>query len=633
MNYDLKVIKKKFGENMMKLSRELFPTLLEEKGLLSGLFLDNFNPSKTLYDDIKKNHLEKEFKMFIYSFLNEDEVIENSKKTPKELFEEEGYDFYECKTEEDIQKFKKYYARGEELCTFKGKRLDKCYVFFAVKKNVDEIKRENFKNPIREDEYGTSVMSIQFTKDEAHTLSIKNRYNHALLEGNPDATYRNNLENIAPGLTKSFENTYGLVQFNPNTNFEMKNYVRGKDGKFYKYNYEINNIYYCTDNIIIDNFEVKKLPKERYIVMDYFILDMKEKKITLYDESINDSFVSSIKNIKKIDALKEDSNKMVIIIGEEGNMIIKLDPNDRIIEINNETLKSVSDNYFSKSKYIDKLYLNNVVEVGDNFLNKNKSLSKISMDNVKVIGKNFLEYNDSIEEISLLNVERIGYGFMFNSNNPKMKKINMPKVEIIGNSFMFSNYSVMEVFMPNVKSIGNNFFIFNSIISTLNLPLVETIGDSFLENNELLYKLYLPNVTNIGYNFLKKNQVLKKIVIPNVVELNTGALQFNNSLEELYVPKVVKIGDDVLKYNNTLTEFESLYLEEIGKNFLEYNRWLEKFIAPNLRKIGLYMLSVNDVLIDIYVSNLMDEYKDNLSKHMKEMLKQETPYTLKLVKQ
>lgn len=633
MNYDLKIIKKKFGENMMKLSRELFPTLLEEKGLLSGLFLNNFNPSKILYDDIKKNHLEKEFKMFIYSFLNEDEVIENSKKTPKELFEEEGYDFYKCKTEEDIQKFKKYYARGEELCTFKGKRLDKCYVFFVVKKNVDEIKRENFKNPIREDEYGTSVMSIQFTKDEAHTLSIKNRYNHALLEGNPDATYRNNLENIAPGLTKSFENTYGLVQFNPNTNFEMKNYVRAKDGKFYKYNYEINNIYYCTDNIIIDNFEVKKLPKERYIVMDYFILDMKDKKITLYDESLNDSFVSSIKNIKKIDVLKEDSNKIVVIIGEEGNMIIKLDLNDRIIEINNETLKSVSDNYFSKSKYIDKLYLNNVVEVGDNFLNKNKSLSKISMDNVKIIGKNFLEYNNSIEGISFLNVEKIDNGFMFQNNNPKLKKIYMPKVEIIGNSFMFRNNSIMEVFMPNVKNIGNNFFESNSIIRILEIPLAEKIGDSFLENNELISELYLLSAINIGSNFLKQNQILKKLIIPNVIELKNGALQHNNNLKELYVPKVVKIGDDVLMHNNTLTEFESLYLEEIGKNFLEYNRWLEKFIAPNLRKIGLYMLSVNDVLIDIDVSNLTDEYKDNLSKHIKEMLKQETPYTLKLVKQ
>lgn len=630
MNYDLKVIKKKFGENMMKLSRELFPTLLEEKDLLSGIFLDNFNPSKTLYDDIKKDHLEKEFKMFIYGFLNKDEVIENSKKTPKELFEEEGYDFYECKTEEDIQKFKKYYARGEELCTFRGRRLDKCYVFFVVKKNVDEIKREKFKKPIREDDYGTSVMSIQFTKDEAHTLSIKNRYNHALLEGNPDATYRNNLENIAPGLTKSFENTYGLKQFNPNTNFEIKNYVRGKDGKFYKYNYEINNIYYCADNIIIDNFEVKKLPKERYIVMDYFILDMKDKKITLYDESINDSFVSSIKNIKKIDVLKCGLNKTIVIIGEEGNMIIKLDPNDRIIEVDNETLKSVSDNYFSKSKYIDKLYLNNVVEVGDNFLNKNKSLSKISMDNVKIIGNNFLEYNEGIEDISLLNVKKIGRSFMFNCDNPKLNKIYMPKVEEIGNSFMFGNHSVMEVIMPNVKTIGNNFFMLNPTIRNIEIPLVRKIGDSFLEYDELLFELDLPNVVNIGNNFLKRNTLLKKIYMPNAVELKTGTLQFNNSLKELKLPNVTKIGDNVLKLNSILTYIELPLLEEIGDNFLEYNRYLERFVEPNLRKIGRYMLSHNSVLTDIDISNLLDEYKDNLSKHMKEMLKQETPYTLKL---
>lgn len=615
---------------MIKLSRELFPTLLEEKGLLSGIFLDNFNPSKTLYDDIKKDHLEKEFKMFIYGFLNKDEVIENSKKTPKELFEEEGYDFYECKTEEDIQKFKKYYARGEELCTFRDRRLDKCYVFFVVKKNVDEIKREKFKKPIREDDYGTSVMSIQFTKDEAHTLSIKNRYNHALLEGNPDATYRNNLENIAPGLTKSFENTYGLKQFNPNTNFEIKNYVRGKDGKFYKYNYEINNIYYCADNIIIDNFEVKKLPKERYIVMDYFILDMKDKKITLYDESINDSFVSSIKNIKKIDVLKCGLNKTIVIIGEEGNMIIKLDPNDRIIEVDNETLKSVSDNYFSKSKYIDKLYLNNVVEVGDNFLNKNKSLSKISMDNVKIIGNNFLEYNEGIEDISLLNVKKIGRSFMFNCDNPKLNKIYMPKVEEIGNSFMFGNHSVMEVIMPNVKKIGNNFFMLNPTIRNIEIPLVRKIGDSFLEYDELLFELDLPNVVNIGNNFLKRNTLLKKIYMPNAVELKTGTLQFNNSLKELKLPNVTKIGDNVLKLNSILTYIELPLLEEIGDNFLEYNRYLERFVEPNLRKIGRYMLSHNSVLTDIDISNLLDEYKDNLSKHMKEMLKQETPYTLKL---
>ena len=398
----------------------------------------------------------------------------------------------------------------------------------------------------------------------------------------------------------------------------------------YKYNYEINSVYYCTDNVIIDNFEVKKLPKERYIVMDYFILDMKDKKITLYDESINDSFVSSIKNIKKIDVLKNGLTKTIVIIGEEGNMIIKLDLNDRIIEVDNETLKNVSGDYLSMTKYIDKLYLNNVIEVGNNFLSKNKSLSKISMDNVKVIGNNFLESNNNIEEVSFLNVEKIGNGFMFQNNNPKLKKIYIPKVEIVGNSFMFRNNSVMEVFMPSVKSIGNNFFDSNQIVRTLEIPLAEKIGDNFLENNGLINELYLPSTINIGSNFLKQNQMLEKLIIPNVIELKSGTLQHNNNLKELYAPRVVKIGNNVLELNNSLTEFESLYLEEVGDNFLKYNRWLEKFIAPNLRKIGLYILSSNNVLFDVDISSLIDEYKDNLSKYMKEMLKQETPYTLKL---
>ena len=157
--------------------------------------------------------------------------------------------------------------KGEELCTFNGGRLNSCYVFFAVKKNVNEIKRENFKNPFRQDEYGTSVISIQFSKDDTYTLSIKNRYNHTV--NNPDATFSNDLDNIIPGLTKSFENYYGHQINSSKQVFELDGYVRANDGKFYKYNYEVDNIYYCPDNIIIDNFEVKREyanEKERYRV-------------------------------------------------------------------------------------------------------------------------------------------------------------------------------------------------------------------------------------------------------------------------------------------------------------------------------------------------------------------------------
>ena len=54
MNEDLKIIKKKYGEKMMHLCRNMFPTILEEEGLLSKLLLEHFEPSHDLYNDLEK---------------------------------------------------------------------------------------------------------------------------------------------------------------------------------------------------------------------------------------------------------------------------------------------------------------------------------------------------------------------------------------------------------------------------------------------------------------------------------------------------------------------------------------------------------------------------------------------------
>ena len=297
MNSDLKIIKKKYGEKMMHYCREEFSTILEKEGLLSSLLLSHFNESHILYDDIVNDGILNDFKNYIYSLIDvENNVKLIVEKTPYELLSEAGYYLYECKTEEDIQSFKKYYSKGEELCTFKGNRLESNYVFFAVKKDVDKIKREDFLKPRRQDLYGTSVISIQFTRSKPCTLSIKNRYNHTV--NNPDATFSNNLDNIIPGLTESFKKYYGFSLKNSNVDFEIENYVQANDGKYYKYNYEIDNVYYCPDNIIIYNFEVEKYDKERYIVFDYFFLDLKSKEITA---DFDDSFICTIpKNIDKI---------------------------------------------------------------------------------------------------------------------------------------------------------------------------------------------------------------------------------------------------------------------------------------------------------------------------------------------
>ena len=55
MQYDLKMIKKKYGEKMSHLCRTLFPSILETEGLLYSLLESKFHPSKFLYDDIIEN--------------------------------------------------------------------------------------------------------------------------------------------------------------------------------------------------------------------------------------------------------------------------------------------------------------------------------------------------------------------------------------------------------------------------------------------------------------------------------------------------------------------------------------------------------------------------------------------------
>ena len=253
---ELKRIKKMYGEKFMHLCRSIFPTLLEKEGLVIKLLEENFaTNSRSLYDDIVKNHLEEEFKDFIFSKVDvekkEIEIIE--KRSPYELLEEAGYELHECITEEEIQSYKRYYKKGEELCTFHGGRLERCIVFWAVKTDADEIRREDFNNPQREDEYGTSVMSIQFIRSENSTVSIKNRYNHTV--NNPDATYGNDLNKIIPGLEESFAELLsgrGLKLNSQNKEaFEIPGYVVANDGNYYKYNMELNGLYYCPDNIVL----------------------------------------------------------------------------------------------------------------------------------------------------------------------------------------------------------------------------------------------------------------------------------------------------------------------------------------------------------------------------------------------
>ena len=502
MNNDLKVIKKKYGEEMMHLCRDLFPTLLEKEGLLPSLLLHSFHESHSLAQDIISEQLEYEFKSYIYQQVDVNDV-ENNKitkidKTPEELLKDAGYQLYECHTEEDIQMFKKYYAPGEELCTFQGGRLHRCHVFFVVKDNVDEIKREDFIKPSREDVYGTSVMSIQFTKDFSHTLSIKNRYNHRV--NNPDSTFANNLDNIIPGLTDSFDKYYGMHQQFTCDNFELPGYVKANDGKYYKYNCEIGNVYYCEDNVIIDNFEVKEYPKEKYLVFDYFILDLQSKMASLYDLDIVDSFPDILDEIEKINIEKDGDKKTVVIKqrGQEDAVLLELDRSNNLVSFRNNHVENIPNDFLSYNERLKVLEMENAVIIGDNFLCSNWDLETLELSNATIIGNSFLNENRSLCHIELPKVTNIGQGFL--EYNQLISSCQFPSLEVIGNYFMRCNKKLNQIELPKATMIGNFFLEYNENINRVYLPEVKEIGISFLKCNKKLSSIELPKGISIGKN-------------------------------------------------------------------------------------------------------------------------------------
>ena len=599
---DLKRIKRHYGEKMMHLCRELFPTLLETPGLLFGIISSKFSYSKILYNDLIEKDMIEEFKELVYGlYNNKEDYKQRINKTPAELLDEAGYILYECKTEKDIQSFKKYYAKGEELCTFNGGRLSKCYVFFAVKKDVENIKRENFEFPARQDEYGTSVISIQFAKGRINTLSIKNRYNHTV--DWPDSTFGNNLDNIIPGLSDAFARKYRLNMSHQSNSIEFDGYVLANDGKYYKYDFENDNIYYCPNNIIIDNFKPIEYDKSRYIVFENFILDMQEKRIVenKYEDKYKDSFLDGLQDIKKIKIKKnkEQAQKTIII---NDDIIIVLNNNNSIISYTNKHIKKIGLYFLENAKNIKHIDLPNVVKIDDYFLHQNVAIRTINLPKVEEIGDYFLYLAENIKKVNLPNLKHIGHSFLINAVS--LEELNLPKVETIENYFLQYNKKLEKLNLPNVEKIGSYFMPNNLCLERLSLPNVKNIENNFLTSsmndigNTMLKEINLPNVEEIGDDFLSENYALKKISLPNVEKIGNDFLRENDILNELSLPKVKQIGKRFMVQNTAL---KLLYLPEIisiDQDFLSCNFSLEKVYMPKLQLCfgGLFLIRLGSML-------------------------------------
>lgn len=540
LNKDLKYIKKKYGEKMMHYCRECFPTILNVPGKLVEILNTHFYCVKdSLYNDIKENHKESEFNDFVYSNagLKNEYDIRDVSKTPKELLDDAGYDLFECKTVEEVNSFKKYFILGEQLCTFldPASRLENKYVFFAVKKNILDIKREDFLIPDRQDEYGTSVISIQFTRDKNNHLSIKNRYNEVV--NNPDSTFDNNLDNIIPGLTMSFYKAYGIREiYDENSEFQMEHYI-SIGGEYYKYNYKLNDIYYCTNNIIALNGKVIKYDPEKYIIMDYFIIDLVNKKVDVFDNKLRDSFSEVIGKIKNIEIVRGEKDKKVYITNEEDNIFeLTLSFDNKLIGIKNNMIDKLPNRFLISGQYLKNMEFSNVREIGNDVLYANTDLEHFNLSKAEVIGNYFLANNIKLTNIDLNKTIMIGDDFL--KRNIIVESINFDSLQRVGNSFMFSNKGLSSIVIPNLSYTGKCFFKLNDKVLFASFPSLQETGDFFMNDAKNLRMSEADNLRVSGDMFLMANKELDYISLPNLIKTGKLFLAANQIIMSVNLPSL-----------------------------------------------------------------------------------------------
>ena len=618
MDGELNKIKKIYGENFAKLCRSHFPTLLEHEGTLLRILQAKFAPTRSLYDDLVKADKVLDFKYYIYNLAGvQPTKIVDIKEKPDRLMAKAGYTLFRCRNQRDIDRFKKFYTYEEQLCTFAdSKRLHTHHVFFAVKKGADKLKRSDFAHPKREDEYGTSVISIQFDKLD-HDVSIKNRYNHTV--DNPDATFFNDLENIVPGLTSSFAKHYGLlsvVDYSRYNYFELNNYIMADNGKRYRFNQKSGDMYFCENNVVVNDEDIIEYDKARYELVDCYLIDRSSKTITSLIKG--DSFVDGFKNIEKIDSEKFDGGGKKIAITFDGGKqaFIITDKNNAIVSYENEHITEIKDDFMKRNIQLQSLKLPNVNVVGDSFCRYAKDLKELDIPKLKTAGSCFLSKNTGLKTLEFPELEAVGDSFIldnvdiervtlpklktigdkFLGQNIALKSIELPSVELIGNDFLLHNKTITDISLPNVVEIQSGFMSYNNSIQEISFPKLKYIGANFIRFGRNVRTVNLPEAESVGLDFLHDGMNVETLIMPKVQGFANGALVDNKKLLDLNFPLLRSVGSDFLMLNESLRNIYAPNVTIVGKNFLQRNHGLTEIMLPNLSYIDSGFLQFNNVI-------------------------------------
>ncbi len=506
---------------------------------------------------------------------------------PLVLLDRAGYDAYYVHTLAEQNAIARYFEPGEELCTFRDPtRFQKYHIINAVKKNVQDIQRKDFiGKEKREDEYGTSVISIQVLTTGGF-ISIKNRYNHTVK--NPDNTFNSNPDNIITGLSAAIKQHLG-VDFS-SQKARLPYYFVNMNDKIIHYNQVINNIYFG-ENFYAKDGQVHPL-KTHEIMMDTCILNLRDR--TLRDPSISPAEF-------RIDDITENTGSFISILANEfKNKKLHLQKNKA-----NNSYEILADDVSMVKLYqgnIIGLHLPTTKEVGYDFLQHNTSLQELDMPNVQRVGSNFLLDNTILNSLNMPNLRHVENNFL--ACNLALDKLELPCLQTVGHDFLHDNRDLRTLTLPQLQHVKRKFLYYNEQLITLNVPALQKVGDYFLGKNEKLTTLNAPCLKSADYMFLPYNSGLTTLSLPNLQEVEDAFLFRNLGLSSLDTPNLRKVGAYFLAHNKNLTTLNMPKLQETDHSFLMHNTGITHANLPSLKKIAPQFMPNNKTLTTLTVKKL-----------------------------
>ncbi len=411
-------------------------------------------------------------------------TADNSEPTPTpedplSLLEQAGYEAFHADTLEKQNSIKPYFKKGELLCTFNDNaRYKRYHIVHAVKKDVDTIKREEFNGKEkREDEYGTSVISIQMLKTGGF-ISIKNRYNHTV--SNCDNTFGSNPDNIIDGLSSALKDHFN-VDFSVNK-FELPDNFTVIGKQILKYHREINNIYYGDQRWAKDGQIHTVNRSAGDALFDGFLFDNKSKTLKKIDDSYTDSFADNFNNC----------------YGGNPKLTIK----DGNLTLDGDVLIG------AEKSQIETLYLPDLITMGEGCLRYTPALTQFEAPALTNMGERCLFNANRLTKFEAPALTNMGDGCL--SSVPVLTKFEPPALITMGNQCFYRSYGLTQFKVPSLTTMGDDCLSFSDVLTQFEAPLLTNMGSHCLYHVNELTQFEAPALITMGNDCLTYAPALTK---------------------------------------------------------------------------------------------------------------------------